>query len=221
TGACRWHDVRDDYGATATIVNEYLAAQGVSIGTKLATAIFYAIKSETQDLGREANHPDREAYLRLFPVSNKKLLYEITHPKLPIEYYLTIGNALENTKIYNKVMVANLQKIVFPELVAEMADFLMRLEEIETVLCMGHYNTEMILSIRTVRHDINAGAIIGRLVAGLGKAGGHGMMAGGKIDEVSPTLKAMRKVESVLTARLLAELDMGKVRPRRLVRRHR
>lgn len=221
TSECRWRDVRVDYGATATILYEYLMAQDVSIGTKLATALFYAIKSETQDLGREANHPDREAYLRLFPLSNKKLLYEITHPKLPIEYFLTINNALDNSRIYNKVMVANLQKIVFPEVVAEMADFLLRLEEIETVLCMGHYNTEMILSIRTIRHDLNAGEVITRLVTGLGKAGGHGMMAGGKIDNVPPTRNAIHEIGSLLTTRLLAELNMERVKPHRLIRQHR
>jgi nanoRNase/pAp phosphatase (c-di-AMP/oligoRNAs hydrolase) len=221
TKKCRWCDVRVDYGATATIVYEYLMAQDVSIGTKLATALFYAIKSETQDLGREANLPDREAYLRLFPLSNKKLLYEITHPKLPIEYFLTINNALDNAKIYNNLMVVNLQKIIFPEVVSEMADFLLRLEEIETVLCMGHYNTEIILSIRTIRHDINAGEIINRLVTGMGKAGGHGMMAGGKIDNVLPTRDAIHEMESILTRRLLSELDMEKVKPRRLIRQHR
>ncbi len=221
TRECRWYDVRDDYGATTTILFEYLLAQNVSIGTALATALFYAIKSETQDLGREANHPDKEAYLRLFPLSNKKLLYEITHPKLPIEYFLTIGNALENTRIFGKVMVSNLQEIVFPEIVAEMADFLLRLEEIETVLCMGHYNAEMILSIRTVRHVLNAGEIIRRVVAGMGAAGGHGMMAGGKIDDVPSTRKAMQGMEAILTKRLLAELGMEKTRPRRLIPRHR
>jgi len=220
TRECRWCDVRDDYGAVTTILYEYLLAQDVSIGTKLATALFYAIKSETQDLGREAGHPDKEAYLRLFPLSNKKLLYEITHPKLPIEYFLTINNALENTMIYDRVMVSNLQEIVFPEVVAEMADFLLRLEDIETVLCMGHYNDEMILSIRTVRHDLNAGETIKRLVAGIGTAGGHGMMAGGKIDNVPPVRKAIHDVESILTTRLLAELGMEISKPCRLIRQH-
>ena len=51
TKACRWVDIRDDYGVTATILYEYLLAQDITIGTKLATALFYAIKSETQDLG--------------------------------------------------------------------------------------------------------------------------------------------------------------------------
>lgn len=218
TKTCRWHDVREDFGATTTILYEYLLAQEVSIGTKLATALFYAIKSETQDLGREANRPDKEAYLRLFPLTNKRLLYEITHPKLPIEYFLTISSALENSRIYGNVLIVNLQKIVFPEVVAEMADFLLRLENIDTVLCMGHYNVEVILSIRTIRQDLNAGEIIRRLVAGMGMAGGHGMMAGGRVDNVPPTRRAIREVEAVLTSRLLLELGVGKVKPRRLIR---
>jgi nanoRNase/pAp phosphatase (c-di-AMP/oligoRNAs hydrolase) len=43
TAECRWCDVRVDYGVTATILYEYLLVQDVSIGTKLATALFYAI----------------------------------------------------------------------------------------------------------------------------------------------------------------------------------
>jgi nanoRNase/pAp phosphatase (c-di-AMP/oligoRNAs hydrolase) len=215
---CRWVDVRKDYGATATILYEYLMAGNVHIGIKMATAIFYAIKSETQDLGREANIPDREAYLRLFPLTNKRLLFEITHPKLPVEYFLTIGNALDNARIFDKALVVNLGKVFFPELVAEMADFLLSLENIETILCMGHYGTEIILSLRTERHDLNAGDVIKKVVAGVGKAGGHGMMAGGKIDDVGASRKAVREMFSTLKNRFLLELGISKTRPRRLIR---
>jgi len=208
TKQSRWVDVRENYGVTATIIYEYLLAQDVQIGTKLATALFYAIKSETQDLGREANRPDRDAYLRLFQLANKKLLYEITHPKLPKEYFLTINTALEHTKIFGKLLVATLGSIIFPEMVAEMADFLLRLESIETALCIGQYANEMVLSIRTIRHDLNTGEIIKRLVAGLGTAGGHGMMAGGKIDNVPPDKEVIQRLEQMLTERLLAELGI-------------
>jgi nanoRNase/pAp phosphatase (c-di-AMP/oligoRNAs hydrolase) len=184
----------------------------------MATAIFYAIKSETQDLGREAGLPDKEAYLRLFPMTGKKLLFEITHPKLPVEYFLTIENALENTRIYDRALFVDLGKVFFPELVAEMADFLLRLENIETILCMGHYGTEIILSLRTERNDLNAGDVIKQVVAGIGKAGGHGMMAGGKIDGVGNSRKAIREMVSTLKERFLLELGIGKTRPRRLLR---
>jgi nanoRNase/pAp phosphatase (c-di-AMP/oligoRNAs hydrolase) len=217
-GRCRWVDVREGYGATSTILYEYLLAQDVPIGMKLATALFYAIKSETQDLGREASRADRDAYLRLFPLTGKKLLYEITYPKLPIEYFATINSALEGTRIYDKLLIANLREIIVPELVAEMADFLLRLEGIETVLCMGHYNDGMVLSLRTLRHDINAGEIIRLLVAGRGAAGGHGMMAGGRVDNVPATRHDINEVEHFLTKRILTELSQGKVRPRKLIR---
>lgn len=215
---CRWMDIRQEYGVTATILYEYLLAQRVNIGTKLATALFYAIKSETQDLGREANRPDRNAYLRLFPLANKRLLYEISHPKLPIEHFLTIHRGIENSIRYGKLLVVNLMAICFPEVVAELADYLLRLEGIETVLCMGHYNQEVILSIRTTNSSLNAGEIIGRVVDGRGKAGGHGMMAGGKLEKVPFDPDGLREIEGWLTTRLLAELSLEGQVPERLIR---
>ncbi|QEM70027.1 phosphoesterase [Geobacter sp. FeAm09] len=215
---CRWADVRDGYGATATILYEYLVAQNITIGTKLATALFYAIKSETQDLGREANRPDRDAYLRLFPVANKRILYEITHPKLPVEYFLAIHNGLENTLIYGKLLVVNLMAICFPEMVAEVADYLIRLEGAETVLSMGHYNDGVILSLRTTDSLLNAGETIKRLVAGRGTAGGHGTMAGGKLDRVPFDPALLAETEAFLTQGLLRELSLGDVTPTRLIK---
>lgn len=205
TKACRWIDVRDNYGVTATILYEYLLAQGLSLSSKLATAIFYAIKSDTQDLGREANLPDREAYLNLFPLMNKRLLYLITNPRQPIEYFYTIRKTLDKARIYNKVMVANLGKVAFPELVAEMADFLLRLDEVETVLTMGFYSNDVLLSLRTLSSGLNAGETVKRLVLGYGTAGGHALMAGGKIDNVPDSPAAMEQMEQMLTGRFLDE----------------
>lgn len=217
TRKCRWVDIRDDYGVTATILYEYLLAQEIHIGTKLATALFYAIKSETQDLGREANRPDRDAYLHLFPTANKRLLYEITHPTLPVEHFRTIHSGVENATIYGRLLVVNLQAICFPEVVSEMADYLIRLEGIETVLGMGHYNDEVILSMRTTSTQLNAGEIVKRLVAGRGAGGGHGMMAGGILYNVQNDPAVLQEVEASLTRVLLEELSIGDVKPSRLV----
>lgn len=214
---CRWVDIREEYGVTATILYEYLVSQQISIGTKLATALFYAIKSETQDLGREANRPDRDAYLRLFSLANKRLLYEITHPKLPVEHFRTIYRGLENTKVYGKLLVANLKAVSFPDVVAEMADYLVRLEGIETVLCMGHYNDGVILSIRTTSQILNAGEMIRRLVGDRGTAGGHGMMAGGRLSNVRYEPDALRDTEAYLTKGLLRELSIPDQVPGRLL----
>jgi nanoRNase/pAp phosphatase (c-di-AMP/oligoRNAs hydrolase) len=217
SAACKWVDIRPEYGTTATILYEYLKVQGVSLGTKLATALFYAIKSETQDLGREATRPDRGAYLVLFPLANKTLLNSITRPRLPREYFIALHAALEHALIYDNVLIATLKAVQFPEVVAELADLLLRLEGMETVLCMGHYNDEMILSIRTSSEQINAGELIRAIVDGVGKAGGHGMMAGGKIDNVQPTEEAISAIERLLTERLLSQLGKPPTDPHTLV----
>jgi nanoRNase/pAp phosphatase (c-di-AMP/oligoRNAs hydrolase) len=213
----KWVDIKEEYGVTATIIYEYLLSQGITINSNLATALFYAIKSETQDLGREANLPDREAYLKLFPLANKRIIFLITHPKLPVEYFMMMNSALRHTLIYDALLVSNLHEISFPEVVAEMADFLIRLDGIDTSFCMGHYAGSMILSIRTTRCDLGLGTMIRRIVADLGSGGGHGMTAGGKIVNIPDDKEALEELEQLLTARLLAELGSSGVKPHPLL----
>jgi nanoRNase/pAp phosphatase (c-di-AMP/oligoRNAs hydrolase) len=217
TDACKWVDIREEYGVTATILYEYLVSQNISINCTLATALFYAIKSETQDLGREANQPDRDAYLKLFPLTNKRLIFLITHPKLPVEYFMMMNSALRHTLIYDTVLVSNLYRISFPEVVAEMADFLIRLDGIDTSFCMGHYAGSMILSIRSTRSDLGLGVMIRRVVADLGTGGGHGMTAGGKINDVPDDDEAIGELAELLTGRLLAELGEAGAHPHPLL----
>lgn len=217
SGKCRWVDIREEYGATATILYEYLAAQDVSIGTRLATALFYAIKSETQDLGREAGNADRNAYLNLFPLTNKRLLYEITHPRLPQTHFQAMHTALRNATIFANLLVITMGEIATPELVAEMVDYLVRLEGVDVAMSMGRYHSALILSIRTTRHELNACEIMRRLVAGQGAAGGHGMMAGARIDPDPATPADFQRLEKSLTQRFLEEMGVSGCAPRALI----
>jgi nanoRNase/pAp phosphatase (c-di-AMP/oligoRNAs hydrolase) len=70
-------DIRESYGSTATILTNYLLSAGLKISTKLATALFYAIKAETQDLGREAKKSDRKAYFTLYQLIDFQALAKI------------------------------------------------------------------------------------------------------------------------------------------------
>lgn len=214
---CRWADVRPEYGASATILFEYLLCQEVYIGTKLATTLFYAIKSETQDLGREWAKADRDAYLHLLRRANNRILYDITHPKAPRDYFLFFNKALENARLYDRVLVFNLYDIDNPDMVSEMADFLLRMQGTEVTLGMGRYKTEVIVSMRTSNVDINAGQVIQEVLDGLGTAGGHGMIAGGQISPQEGNDAVLRELQLSLTQRLLKALDMPSVRGKKLI----
>jgi len=219
TQACRWVDVRPEYGASATILFEYLQAQDVKIATKLATTLFYAIKSETEDLGRDWTKADRGAYLKLMPLCNNRILHEITRPKSSRGYFKYFETGLRNAKIYGNALVFNLSIIDHPEIVAEIADFLMRVEDIDIVLGLGCYGDEGVLSLRTSRQETHAGILMQTIIKGLGTGGGHSMTAGGQIRPLEAVRGSLGALEYELAGRLLAALGRQHTEPVMLVER--
>lgn len=211
TSNARWVDVRDGYGASATILYEYFVCQNVYLATRLATALFYAIKSETQDLGREWVKADRQAYLALVPLANNRILYEITHPQAPIEYFRIFGAALDNALMYDRALVFNLYDVDNPDMVSEMADFLLRVEGVETVLGIARYKGDGVISLRTRDHKLRAGLTAQKLLKGIGTAGGHGLIAGGQVVAVPDGRHVMYELVEELTARLLDILNIKAV----------
>jgi nanoRNase/pAp phosphatase (c-di-AMP/oligoRNAs hydrolase) len=203
-----WADVRPEYGASATILFEYLRAQNISIATRLATCLFYAIKSETQDLGREWSKADRDAYLHLLPLANNAILYRLNNPPVPNDYYSTFHRAIDNATVYGKVLVFNLYRIENPDLVAELADFLLRQEQVVFVMGLGWYFGDELISVRTTDPEGRLGSVIQEMIAGMGTAGGHGMMAGGQIRGVSEDSAAQKELEGLLTGRYINILGL-------------
>lgn len=206
-----WVDIRENYGASATILYEYLNDQKVSINTKLATSLFYAIKSETQDLGREWSKADREAYLKLLPLSNNQILYNIIHPQVSRNYFSTFATALKNARVYGEMLVFNLQKVENPDLVAELADFLLRQQGVNYVLGMGWFNKTQILSMRSLNPEAKLGLIIQEMVAGIGTAGGHGMVAGGQVRDIAEDEQTQQDLEKILIERMFPALNLARI----------
>ena len=63
----------------------------------------------------------------------------------------------------------------------EVADLLLRFEEARWVLCAGYYGQTVFLSLRTERENARAGSLMRKIVGSEGAAGGHGMIAGGRL----------------------------------------
>src|SRR5207247_8971362 len=104
-------DLRDQYGATSTIVTEYLRESTLVPEAKIATALFYGIAAETQDLGREATAADIEASHFLYPYTNKRRLAKIENARVPREYFRVFQDAIERATLYDKVVVSMLGEV--------------------------------------------------------------------------------------------------------------
>ena len=117
-------DVRSSYGSASTILVEYLIEAGITPETPLATALLYGIRSDTQDLGREASRFDIEAIEFLYPFANKRMLGIIQRGKVPRVYYQMLADALKNARVQKPAVITELGEIDNPDMIAEVADLL-------------------------------------------------------------------------------------------------
>jgi nanoRNase/pAp phosphatase (c-di-AMP/oligoRNAs hydrolase) len=181
TSTAAFADVRPWLGATATILTQYLQAAGVEPSPSLATALFYGIKTVTMGLSRDTSPDDAAAYSYLQPRIDVKALARIEHAQVPADYFKSFDATLRAARMYDGLIVAYIDVLSYPDLVAEMADVLLRLEKAQWVVCIGVYQGALILSVRTRSQQHQAEELVQAIVAGEGSAGGHGTMAGGQI----------------------------------------
>ena len=179
-----FHDVGGPAGATSTMVTQYLRAAKLVPGPQLATALFYGIKSDTRDLGREYDPADIECYNWLFPLVDKPALSRIEHPSVPARYFAAYHQAYERARLYGggEAVLVDLGEVYVPEIVPEVAEKLVSLDGSRWSLATGSYKGELYLSLRLNDKRVNAGKLVREVCAPLGgSAGGHGAMAGARV----------------------------------------
>lgn len=174
-------DIRPSYGATSTIVAEYLAVAGVPWDARLATALFYGIRTDTLGLARGATEHDAHMYLTLHSHVDQAILARIERAPLPRRYFSALADALDRATVYRNVVILDLGEVYRPDLGAELADLFLRLEGIDWVISLGIYNHTLVVSVRATTPDQHAGQLVRRAVGKRGSAGGHGTMAAGRI----------------------------------------
>ncbi len=170
-------DIRPGYGATSTILLEYLLCTNSSIGTRLATAMLYGIKSDTFALSREVNEWDVEAFSYLYPLANQNLMRRIERPELPPAALDAPSLALKNRRVIDKVAFVNLGRVERDDLIPQMADFSLSFEGIEWAFVSGVFETNYIISVRNVGYVRAAGRVLKEAFGDIGSAGGHASMA--------------------------------------------
>ncbi|OPL13364.1 MAG: hypothetical protein AVO39_03600 [delta proteobacterium MLS_D] len=211
TKKCDFYDVRPGYGSSSTILTEYLRELEIPVDKRLATALFYGLKTDTGGFSRSVTKADLETFNFLAPRVAPRTLAAIENPPVPKTYYLKYVEAIESCVVYQNVIVTDLGKIGNPDIPAEMADFLLRMEAIRWVLAMGEYRDELILSVRTSRKGWWAGKIALRILRGLGTGGGHERAAGGKVSLAGMSPEERKAVRERVAERLLKVVGVGDV----------
>lgn len=210
-------DIRAAMGATSTMVTGYLDEQRIDVSQRLATALFYGIESETGGYPRGATELDDAALAKLYPLVDRDVLAAIRNARLPQSYFGSFLAGLQQSFIYDKLIVCWMGELEQPDLTAELAEFLLRFEEVRWAFCGGVYDKQFLISFRSSLPRARAGEMLAEVVGELGSAGGHDKRAGGSIPLTSTAASAIDDLQAQLRRRLLEVLDIDERRGERLV----
>ena len=212
-------DIRTDAAAAASIAAGYLREQEIDPGMKLATAILYAIRTETS--GGETQHfaLDRSIVKWLTGIADPTLLAEIENAPLEQNYFGDLALALQGTFLYDDAALCFLPRATGAEIVGEVADLLVRCRGIRRVLCAAIIGDDLLLSARTERGAGNAAELLQATLAGMGGCGGHPQRAGGRIPNIGRGHKLPEDVHDDLRKRWLRACAVDRRRGTRLIAR--
>ncbi|MBF0540609.1 MAG: DHH family phosphoesterase [Nitrospirae bacterium] len=196
-------DIRPEYGATATIMTEYLRAAKIVPSKTLATAILYAIKTDTSNFERGATAKDIEQFQYVFHYANRSLLSKIERSELRIADLTLYRKAIKNMTITRNKVFSYLGVINAPDICVQLADFFMRIHKISWSITAGLYNETLIIIFRSDGQRKDAGKLAIKSFAAIGSAGGHKGAARAEvpIDNIK-TDRSDKEIEAFLRNRL-------------------
>lgn len=155
-------DVRHDVGATATIYAEYaeqgLAPLGVegNDDTAVATAMFFGIQTDTDDFAF-ATPSDFRAAAYLKPFCDAETLSRIGRRSISAEAMDAVGVSLRDLQVIRDFAIAGVGRVsaLNRDAIPTAADFILRREDIDTVLVYGIVEDRIDGSLRTSRASVD------------------------------------------------------------------
>jgi nanoRNase/pAp phosphatase (c-di-AMP/oligoRNAs hydrolase) len=174
-------DIRPNYGATATILTEYLRAARITPTQNLATALYHAIKTDTDDFKRQTVAEDLQAFQYLLRRTNIQLARRIAQADLRLDYLKYFKAAFQNMRLRKGRVFVHLGAVVNPDVCVVIADFFMRIHTVSWSIVSGICDKKLVIIMRNDGARKNAGRVAKEGFGGFGSAGGHKSMARAEI----------------------------------------
>ena len=166
-------DIREEYGATATLMTEYLRAAKIKPSTRLATALFYAIKTDTDNFVRPTVNRDMIAFRYLYDFANTNIIKKIESSEITRQTLSQFQNALQELEFVNQMAVAHMGAIKKPDTLVQVADFFLKIAEATWSVASGVHDRRLIVIFRNADFRCNAGKTAREFFGKVGSAGGH------------------------------------------------
>ncbi|MHC9541675.1 MAG: bifunctional oligoribonuclease/PAP phosphatase NrnA [Vulcanimicrobiota bacterium] len=166
-------DIRVNYGATASIMTEYLLHADIRITPRLATALYYAIKTDTDMFRRTSSHHDLNILGHLLPKIKIGVMRMIEGSEIPRTLLKYISKALADVSFHKSLAYVHIGNVERDEICPILADFLLRIKGIDWSIVSATMEKHLTIVLRSWRERKDVGKLAVKTFLHLGKAGGH------------------------------------------------
>ena len=176
-------DIRPIRGAASSIMTAYLRDMDISIDGKMAAALLYGIRTDTNNYRRNMSSADLEVVMYLSALADMELLDAFESPPVSRDTLQIFADAINSMEIRGQFLVSCAGFVQSADSLPQVAEFLMQLENVKTVIVYGIQGENIVTSGRNQDMRLNLGKVLHEAFgkAGLGSAGGHATAAAGQI----------------------------------------
>ncbi len=213
-GAAPFSDIRPEYGATSTIMTEYLRAAKIKPSIKLATGLFHGIKTDTGNFERQTIIEDIRAFQFLYLHANIHLAQKIEHGEIRLDFLKYFEHALQNKHIRKGWIFVHLGDVISPDVCVLIADFFMRVDTATWCIVSGKYSKKLVIIFRNNGLQKNAGKIAKKAFGSVGSAGGHKRSARAEVPFSKIKDHVEMKDDEILKKWIIQEVEKSAVEKR-------
>jgi len=174
-------DIRPEAGANTSILTGYVKAAKIKPNPRLATAMFHAIKTDTQNFVRQGQALDMWAFRWLHPLIHADSLVEIEKGLLARSSFKYFLAGLGGAVFRRNTAYSFLNRVDHSDTLVIVADFLMKISGVSRSVAAGLCEQKLVVIFRAggLRQDM--GRLAQAAFKALGSAGGHKNMARAEI----------------------------------------
>jgi nanoRNase/pAp phosphatase (c-di-AMP/oligoRNAs hydrolase) len=166
-------DIRPSYGATASILIEYLRTAKIKPSAKLATGLYYAIKTDTSNFERQTLIEDLNAFQYIFKHINIHMARRIEQAEMRMDFLKFFKRAIEERTVQKGHLYVHLGRVTHPDICVQIADFFMRVDSVKGSVVSGLHQGKLVVIFRNDGSRKNAGVHAKKSFGLWGSAGGH------------------------------------------------
>jgi len=173
TSKAPFMDIRPNYGATASILVEYLRAAKIKPSAKLATGLYYAIKTDTSNFERQTQMEDLNAFQYIFKRANIHMARRIEQAEMRMDFLKFFKRAIEERRVRKDRLHVHLGRVTHPDICVQIADFFMHVDSVKWSIVSGVHQNNLVVIFRNDGVRKNAGLNAKKSFGRWGSAGGH------------------------------------------------